>query len=63
MSDEYAHQQFPNLHHFSADEYVRPEWWEMPQHRPARACGGTIKAPPRTSDIVTRAMGVIPRRV
>ena len=62
MSD-LSKEHFCNLDHFSGDDYVRPEWWEMPQARPPRAKGGSVKTPARTSDIVTRALGVIPRRV
>ena len=63
MPHDLAEQQFHNLHHFSGEDYVRPEWWEMPQAQPPRAKGGGVKTPARTSDIVTRALGVIPRRV
>jgi hypothetical protein len=42
MPKEYAEQQFHNADHFKDDDYVRPEWYEMPQVAHHFAHGGAV---------------------
>jgi hypothetical protein len=49
---EYARQQFHNIDHFDAKDYVRPEWYEMPQVAHHFSHGGAV---------VQRAMDLIQR--